>query len=191
MSLSLQDKLLITQRLDELGFDYVEGGYPLSNEKDAEFFQKVRRAEPGHAKVCAFGMTRRRGDAPAEDPRHAGPLAARNARGHVVGKTWDFHVTEVLRVSLEENLDMIATASAWLVEHGPRGDLRRRAFLRRLQGEPRIRRENARPPRPPAGRRSSSPATPTAAACPRRSPTMRAWRKRSCAVARAGRHSHP
>src|SRR5215217_6635527 len=60
-NLSLQDKLLITQKLDELGVDYVEGGFPLSNPKDAAFFRDVRELKLKHAKVSAFGMTRRRG----------------------------------------------------------------------------------------------------------------------------------
>src|SRR5687767_930723 len=68
VSFSLQDKLLITQRLDSLGFDYVEGGYPLSNEKDAQYFQRVQELDLEHAQVCAFGMTRRRGVKPDEDP---------------------------------------------------------------------------------------------------------------------------
>ena len=68
VSLSLHDKLLITQRLDSLGFDYIEGGYPLSNEKDAQYFQRVRELDLRHAKVCAFGMTRRKGIAAVDDP---------------------------------------------------------------------------------------------------------------------------
>ena len=62
VNFSLQDKLMITQRLDELGFDYIEGGYPLSNPKDEEFFQRVAELPLKHARVCAFGMTRRKGD---------------------------------------------------------------------------------------------------------------------------------
>jgi 2-isopropylmalate synthase len=65
VSLSLEDKLQITKRLDELGVDFVEGGYPLSNPKDAEYFQRVRELKLQHAKVCAFGMTRRRRSSPS------------------------------------------------------------------------------------------------------------------------------
>ena len=61
VSLSLQDKLLITERLDEIGLDYIEGGYPLSNEKDVEYFRGVQQLELRNAKICAFGMTRRKG----------------------------------------------------------------------------------------------------------------------------------
>ena len=68
VSLSLQDKLQITKRLDEMGVDYVEGGYPLSNEKDAEYFSRVQQLDLQHAKVCAFGMTRRKGMAAKDDP---------------------------------------------------------------------------------------------------------------------------
>ncbi|MDX1946437.1 MAG: citramalate synthase [Pirellulaceae bacterium] len=108
VSLSLQDKLQITQRLDEMGFDFVEGGYPASNAKDAEYFQRVRQLPLTHAKICAFGMTRRRGTKAASDLGLQALLAAETPVVTIVGKTWDFHVTEVLRVSLQENLDMIA-----------------------------------------------------------------------------------
>src|SRR5579864_2685398 len=68
VNFSAQDKLLITRRLDELGVDFVEGGYPLSNPKDAEYFREVRKLPLRHARVVAFGMTRRKGIAAAEDP---------------------------------------------------------------------------------------------------------------------------
>src|SRR5947209_17507825 len=67
VNFSLQDKLLLTQRLDDLGIDYVEGGYPLSNPKDFEYFQEVRKLPLRHARVAAFGMTRRKGVRPEED----------------------------------------------------------------------------------------------------------------------------
>src|SRR3954468_18880466 len=67
-NLSLQDKLQIAQRLDELGVDYVEGGFPLSNPKDEQFFRDVRQMKLRNAKVSAFGMTRRRGVKASEDP---------------------------------------------------------------------------------------------------------------------------
>src|SRR3974390_3339308 len=67
VSLSVQDKLLIARRLDELGVDYIEGGYPLSNPKDAAFFEEARTLKLGHARLAAFGMTRRKGVKPADD----------------------------------------------------------------------------------------------------------------------------
>src|SRR5437763_10210355 len=118
VNFSLQDKLLITQRLDEMGFDYVEGGYPLSNEKDAQFFQKVKELPLKHAKVSAFGMTRRKGVKPADDPGMKALLDAGTAVVTIVGKTSDFHVTEVLRVSLEENLAMIGDTLRYLTDNG-------------------------------------------------------------------------
>src|SRR5918999_197350 len=101
VSFSLEDKVLIARRLDEMGFDYVEGGYPLSNPKDAEFFQRLAAEPLQHSKACAFGMTRRRGMKPADDPGMKSLLDARTPVVTIVGKTHDFHVSEVLRVSLE------------------------------------------------------------------------------------------
>lgn len=120
VNFSLADKLAITKRLDELGFDFVEGGYPLSNEKDAEYFQRVADMDLKHAKVCAFGMTRRKEIDAADD---VGMQALVNSKAPVctvVGKTWDLHATEVLRVSLEENLAMIRDSVAYLVSEGRR-----------------------------------------------------------------------
>lgn len=114
VSLSLQDKLNITERLAELGIDYVEGGYPLSNEKDAQYFSQVGRLSLGSTKVCAFGMTRRRGMSAAEDPGMRAMVAANTPVCTLVGKTWDYHATEVLRVSLEENLAMIGESAEFL-----------------------------------------------------------------------------
>ena len=118
VSLSLADKLAIAQRLDEVGVDYIEGGYPLSNEKDVQFFQRVRELDLKHAKICAFGMTRRRGMTAAEDPGIQALVESQAPVCTVVGKTWDFHVTDVLRVSLSENLAMISDSVEHIVEAG-------------------------------------------------------------------------
>lgn len=118
VSLSLEDKLQITARLDELGIDYVEGGYPLSNPKDVEYFQRVRDLKLQHAKVCAFGMTRRRGIAAKDDPGMKALVESQAPVVTIVGKTSDFHVTEILRVSLEENLDMIRDSLSYLKSQG-------------------------------------------------------------------------
>lgn len=118
VSLSLQDKLQITERLDEIGVDYIEGGYPASNAKDAEYFQRARELKLSHAKICAFGMTRRRGVKAADDPGIQALVQAETPVVTIVGKTWDFHVTEVLRVSLQENLDMIAETIEFLASQG-------------------------------------------------------------------------
>jgi len=118
VSLSLHEKLQITQRLDELGINFIEGGYPLSNEKDAEYFQRAQKLALKNAKICAFGMTRRRGIRAADDPGMQALVLAGAPVTTVVGKSWDFHVTEVLRVSLEENLDMIRDSVEFLVKSG-------------------------------------------------------------------------
>lgn len=115
---SLLDKLQITQRLDSIGVDYIEGGYPLSNEKDSAYFARVRELDLQHAKVCAFGMTRRRGLQAAQDPGMRALLESRAPTCTIVGKTSDFHVTEVLRVDLDENLDMIRDSLQFLVASG-------------------------------------------------------------------------
>jgi 2-isopropylmalate synthase len=114
----LQDKLLITRRLDELGFDFVEGGYPLSNEKDEQFFQRAADMDLASAKVCAFGMTRRRGVAAADDPGMKALVESGANVITLVGKTSDFHVREVLRVDEEENLRMIAESVQFLRDSG-------------------------------------------------------------------------
>jgi len=112
VNFSLQDKLLITQKLDELGIDFVEGGYPLSNPKDAEYFEKVRTLPLKHAKVAAFGMTRKKNACAEDDPCLKAILAAQTPVVTLVGKTWDMHVTTVLGTTLEENLRMIADSVA-------------------------------------------------------------------------------
>src|SRR5205807_5359548 len=102
VNFSLQDKLLITRRLDELGVDFIEGGYPLSNPKDFEYFQEVRKLPLKHARVAAFGMTRRKNAAPADDTCLRALLDAQTSLVTIVGKTWDLHVREVLGTTPEE-----------------------------------------------------------------------------------------
>ncbi len=118
VNFSLQDKLLLTRRLDELGVDYVEGGYPLSNPKDFEYFQAVRELPLKHTKVCAFGMTRRKNSPPETDTCLKALLDAHTPVVTIVGKTWDFHVTNVLGTTLEENLRMIADSVAYCKSQG-------------------------------------------------------------------------
>jgi 2-isopropylmalate synthase len=109
---------LITERLAQIGFDYVEGGYPLSNEKDAQYFRKVSEKDLGSTKVTAFGMTHRRGMRPEDDPGMQALLDSSASVITIVGKTSDFHVTEVLRVTGDENLDMIASTIEYLCGQG-------------------------------------------------------------------------
>src|SRR5260370_41745727 len=113
VNFSLQDKLLITRRLDELGIDFIEGGYPLSNPKDFEYFQEVRKLSLRHAKIVAFGMTRRKGVTAADDTCMKALIDSQAPVITIVGKTWDLHVTDVLNTTLEENLRMIGDSIAF------------------------------------------------------------------------------
>ncbi len=117
VSFSLQDKLNIAQRLAEIGIDFVEGGYPLSNEKDVAFFEQARRLNLGNTQLCAFGMTRRRNMKAADDPGMRSLVAAETPCCTMVGKTSDYHVTEVLGVTLDENLAMIGESVEYLAQH--------------------------------------------------------------------------
>ncbi len=118
VNFSLQDKLLITQKLDELGVDYIEGGYPLSNPKDAEYFERVRELELRHAKIVAFGMTRRRSVPVEEDAGMKALVRSQAPVVTIVGKSWDLHVSDVLRASPEDNLRMIADSIAYCKAQG-------------------------------------------------------------------------
>src|ERR1700716_3914147 len=119
VNFSLQDKLLITARLDALGIDYVEGGYPLSNPKDAAYFRAVRDLDLVQARVTAFGMTRRRDIAAEDDIGMKALVAAATPAITIVGKSWDFQAQEVLGVSLDENLRMISDSVAFCAAHAP------------------------------------------------------------------------
>src|ERR1043166_5435945 len=104
VNFSLQDKLRITQRLDDLGFDFIEGGYPLPTPKDCEYFHRVRPLPLKHARVAAFGMTRRKNARAEDDTGLKALLGAQTSIVTLVGKTWDMQVREVLGTSPEENL---------------------------------------------------------------------------------------
>lgn len=119
VNFSLQDKLLITARLDAMGIDYIEGGYPLSNPKDTAYFREVRDLDLKHAKVTAFGMTRRRDIAAEDDGGMKALVEAKTRAVTIVGKSWDLHVHEVLGVSLAENLRMIGDSVAYCAAHVP------------------------------------------------------------------------
>ncbi|NLS96787.1 MAG: citramalate synthase [Planctomycetaceae bacterium] len=118
IAFSLHDKLLLTKRLDSLGFDYVEGGYPGSNVKDFEYFQRVAELELKHATVTAFGMTRRRATPVHEDAGLKALVDSGAKTITIVGKSSSFQAIEILRTTLEENLAMIAESVAFLREAG-------------------------------------------------------------------------
>jgi 2-isopropylmalate synthase len=120
MSLSAGEKLRVAHRLDELGVDLVEAGFPSSNPKELELFSLLERETFDHAQVAAFGMTRRR-DASASDDAGLRVLADCFAPVcTLVGKTWSLHLQKVVRVDREENLRMIAESVGFLVEQGKR-----------------------------------------------------------------------
>ncbi len=114
ISLSVADKLQITQKLDELGIPYVEGGWPISSAKEMEFFRKARRLKLRHATLVTFGCTRKAHTATAKDPQVKALLTAGTQVITIFGKSWDLHVKEVFRVPLEENLRMIADTVSFL-----------------------------------------------------------------------------
>ena len=118
ISFTVEDKLRITERLDELGIHYIEGGWPGSNPKDAEYFRRVRGRTFRHAHIAAFGMTRRPGRRAEEDENLRALLEAETPVVTVVGKSWDLHVHRVLETTLEENLAMIRESVALLKAHG-------------------------------------------------------------------------
>jgi 2-isopropylmalate synthase len=118
ITLSAADKLRIAERLDEFGVDYIEGGWPGSNPRDLEFFEQARRHSWRHAKVTAFGSTRRAGTPADRDENLRVMLAAGTPAVAVFGKSWDLHVREALRTTLDENLRMIEDSVRFLKHRG-------------------------------------------------------------------------
>ncbi len=115
---TVEDKIRIMHMLDDFGVDYIEGGNPGSNPKDTEFYRRAREEKLKHAKLTAFGSTCRLGVKPADDANVQALLAAGTPVVTVFGKVWDFHVTEVLRASLEDNLQIIGDTISYLKSRG-------------------------------------------------------------------------
>ncbi|HEX4166496.1 MAG TPA: citramalate synthase, partial [Bryobacteraceae bacterium] len=118
VSFSVEDKLMIAEKLDELGIDYLEGGWPGSNPRDKEFFARAKSVKWKHAKLTAFGATRFARNAVEQDPNVRELLAAETPVVSIFGKTWDFHVKCALGISEEENLELIADTVSHLIKHG-------------------------------------------------------------------------
>src|SRR6185436_18723479 len=118
VNFSAADKIRIAEQLDLFGIDIIEGGWPGSNPKDMEFFEQVKRRKFKHAKVSAFSMTRRKGIRVEDDELMRQLLAAETPVVCIVGKTWLLHVTEVLRVTPDENLAMIADTIRFFKDKG-------------------------------------------------------------------------
>jgi 2-isopropylmalate synthase len=118
VSFSVDDKMLIARKLDEIGIDYIEGGWPGSNPKDRDFFARAQELNLQHAKLTAFGSTRFAKNPVHEDRNVRGLIEANTPVVSIFGKTWDLHVTRALGITLEENLVLIAETVKYLKEHG-------------------------------------------------------------------------
>ena len=114
VSFTLDDKLRVAEKLDDFGIDFIEGGWPGSNPRDEEFFHAVKKLHLRHAKVAAFGSTRRANIAAADDLNIRLLLKADTPVVTIVGKTWDLHVRDDLRISKKANLEVIADSIAYL-----------------------------------------------------------------------------
>jgi 2-isopropylmalate synthase len=119
VSFLVADKIRIAQKLDELGIHYIEGGWPGSNPKDIAFFKDIQKVKLDQAKIAAFGSTRRAQTTPEKDHNIRTLIQAQPDVVTIFGKTWDFHVFEALRISLEENLELIFDSLAYLKQHVP------------------------------------------------------------------------
>lgn len=117
ISFTLEDKLRIAVKLEEMGIDYIEGGYPGSNPRDADFFHQVKKLKLKNARIASFGTTRKTGAKPSQDLNLKVLLDAETPVVTLVGKTWDLHVRDDLRISKKANLEIIADSIAYMKRH--------------------------------------------------------------------------
>ncbi len=117
VSYSVNDKVKITEKLDELGVHYIEGGWPGSNPKDKEYFEVMKGKKLKNAKLAAFGSTRRANIAAKDDTNLNELIASKTPTVTIFGKSWDLHVKDVLKTTLEENVQMIFDSVAFLKSH--------------------------------------------------------------------------
>ena len=118
VSFTVEDKLVIAQKLDELGIDYIEGGWPGSNPRDKEFFARARDLKLKHARLTAFGSTRFAKNPVDRDPNVRALLEAGTPVISIFGKTWDLHTERALGITEEENLVLISETVQRLKDHG-------------------------------------------------------------------------
>lgn len=118
ISFSLQDKIYIVKALDEFGVDYIEAGNPGSNPKDLMFFEELKGVKLKNAKLCAFGSTRRKDVCVKDDVNVKNILNAGTPVCAIFGKAWDFHVQDILKISPEDNLEMVRDTISYLKEQG-------------------------------------------------------------------------
>ncbi len=119
ISFLVEDKIRIAHKLDEIGIHYIEGGWPGSNPKDVAFFKDIKKEKLSQAKIAAFGSTRRAKITPDKDHNLKTLVQAEPDVCTIFGKTWDFHVREALRISLEENLELIFDSLEYLKARVP------------------------------------------------------------------------
>ncbi|PIU42340.1 MAG: citramalate synthase [Candidatus Omnitrophica bacterium CG07_land_8_20_14_0_80_42_15] len=118
VSLTVMDKFRIAKKLDQFGIHYIEGGWPFSNPRDIEFFKMIKKEKLKHSLIASFGSTRKVGTKASGDPNLQALINSQTPVVTIFGKTWDMHVTEVLRTSLEENLKMIEDSVRYLKSKG-------------------------------------------------------------------------
>ncbi|MGH7165517.1 MAG: hypothetical protein ACREIS_08350, partial [Nitrospiraceae bacterium] len=118
VSFSVDDKVLIVQKLDDLGVHYIEGGWPGANPKDIEFFRIMKTTPLTHAKVVAFGSTRKASNRVQKDPNIEALLRAETDTITLFGKSWGLHVTDALGITLAKNLEIIGDSIAYLRSKG-------------------------------------------------------------------------
>ncbi len=119
ISFTVDDKLRIAEQLDRLGVHYIEGGWPGANPKDVEFFERAKtELNLKQSRLVAFGSTRRVNGEAKDDPTLANLVASGTQTVCIVGKSWDYHVTEALRTTLEEGVAMVADSIRYLKEQG-------------------------------------------------------------------------
>lgn len=114
ISFSVEDKIKVSHKIDELGVEYIEGGWPGSNERDEGFFNQAKKENYINSKIVAFGSTRRAKSSCSDDANIQALLRASTPSVTIVGKTWDFHVSEALKISNQENLDLISDSISYL-----------------------------------------------------------------------------
>jgi len=136
ISFSVEDKLKIAQKLDELGIDFIEGGWPGSNPKDAEFFMRAQDLSLAHSTLVAFGSTTRPGCRVEEDAMIQALLAAKTGVVTIVGKAWDRQVTKILGTTLNNNLSMVADSISYLKSNGLRVFFDAEHFFDGYKGNP-------------------------------------------------------
>ena len=118
VSFSISDKIKIAHALDDFGIAYLEGGFPGSNQKEKDFFRKIKKENFKNIRVAAFGSTRHKNNQAKNDPSLLSILESGVSLAVIFGKTWDFQVTDILKTSLEENLDIIGSSVDFLVSQG-------------------------------------------------------------------------